>query len=105
MTNLTEAAPLRAKRRSATRRSRFVTDYDCWREATEAVSVEVDPRRSCSENADAARPRARGAPWRAWTRRAPADAATRMRYAIITDPKAISGSAQERLRPIAGRYL
>jgi 5'-methylthioadenosine phosphorylase len=28
-----------------------------------------------------------------------------MRFGIITDPRAISDSARERLRPIVGRYL
>ena len=102
MTNLTEARLAReAEICYAT--LAFVTDYDCWREETEAVSVE-SVLAVLSENA-------------ASSGRALADAVTRvdparacgcrdaLRYAILTDTKAISASARERLRPIAGRYL
>jgi 5'-methylthioadenosine phosphorylase len=102
MTNLTEARLAReAEICYAT--LAFVTDYDCWREASEAVSVEA-VLKVLSENAAA-------------SGRALADAVGRvdparscgcrdaLRYAIMTDPKAISDSARERLRPIAGRYL
>jgi 5'-methylthioadenosine phosphorylase len=102
MTNLTEARLAReAEICYAT--LAFVTDYDCWRQASEAVSVEA-VLKVLSENAAA-------------SGRALADAVGRvdparscgcrdaLRYAIMTDPKAASESARERLRPIAGRYL
>jgi len=102
MTNLTEARLAReAEICYAT--LAFVTDYDCWREETEAVSVEA-VLAVLSENAEA-------------SRRALADAVGKvdparscncrdaLRYAILTDHAAIPESARERLRPIAGRYL
>jgi 5'-methylthioadenosine phosphorylase len=102
MTNLTEAR-LSREAEICYATLAFVTDYDCWREETEAVSVEV-VLAVLSENAAA-------------SGRTLADAVTRvdparscgcrdaLRYAILTDPKAIPESARERLRPIAGRYL
>lgn len=102
MTNLTEARLAReAEICYAT--LALVTDWDCWREATEAVSVEA-VLAVLSENADAARRTMRDAVSRVEESRSCAcrDA---LRYAILTDPKAIPEGARERLRPIAGRYL
>jgi 5'-methylthioadenosine phosphorylase len=102
MTNLTEAR-LAREAEICYASLAFVTDYDCWREATEEVSVEVIIA-ILGENSEGAR-------------RALADAVRRvdsgrhcecrdaMRYGIITDPRAISDAARERLRPIVGRYL
>jgi 5'-methylthioadenosine phosphorylase len=102
MTNLTEARLAREAELCYASLA-FVTDYDCWREHTEDVSVEAILA-ILAENSAAAR-------------RALADAVTRvdpsrpcgcrdaMRFGIITDPKAISAAARERLRPIVGRYL
>lgn len=81
----------------------FVTDYDCWREATEDVSVD-GILAVLRENSAAAR-------------RALADAVARvdpnrdcvcreaMRYGLITDPAAITAEVRERLKPVLGRYL
>ena len=102
MTNLTEAR-LAREAEICYASLAFVTDYDCWREATEVVSVEVIIA-ILGENS-------------AGARRAFADAVRRvdperrcecrdaMRFGIITDPKAIADAARERLRPIVGRYL
>ena len=65
-----------------------MTDYDCWREATEAVSVEADPRRAGAERGRRAAERCAEAvpgstdPGRCACRDA-------LRFAILTDPKAI----------------
>ena len=102
MTNLTEARLAReAEICYAT--LALVTDWDCWREATEAVSVEA-VLAVLAENADAARRTMREAVSRVEESRSCAcrDA---LRYAILTDPKAIPEAAKERLRPIAGRYF
>jgi 5'-methylthioadenosine phosphorylase len=102
MTNLTEARLAReAEICYAT--LALVTDWDCWREATEAVSVEA-VLAVLSENADAARRTMRHAVSRVEESRSCAcrDA---LRYAILTDPNCISEAAKERLRPIAGRYF
>ena len=102
MTNLTEAR-LAREAEICYASLAFVTDYDCWREHTEDVSVETILT-ILAENSAAAR-------------RALADAVARvdperacgcrdaMRFGIITNPEAISAAARERLRPIVGRYL
>lgn len=102
MTNLTEAR-LAREAEICYASLALVTDYDCWREATEDVSVE-SVLAVLSENAAAARRTMRAAltlvdPARRCACR------TAMQYAILTDAKAISEQARQRLRPIVGRYL
>ncbi|MGE5413120.1 MAG: S-methyl-5'-thioadenosine phosphorylase [Syntrophomonadaceae bacterium] len=102
MTNLTEAR-LAREAEICYASLALVTDYDCWREATEDVSVEAIIA-VLGENAAAARRTLSGAvagvnPGRGCGCR---DA---MRFAIITDRAAIPESARERLQPVAGRYL
>ncbi len=102
MTNLTEAKLAReAEMCYAT--LAFVTDYDCWRESTEPVSVEAVVK-VLRDNAVAARGAMREAirlldPERACGCR------IAMRFAILTDPKAIPEAAKRRLAPVAGKYL
>ncbi|MGH9399207.1 MAG: S-methyl-5'-thioadenosine phosphorylase [Thermoanaerobaculia bacterium] len=102
MTNLTEARLCReAEMCYAT--LAFVTDYDCWREGTEPVSVEAVVK-VLRDNAAAARLAMREAigllsPDRLCGCRGA------MRYAVLTDPKAIPEAARKRLAPIVGRYL
>ena len=103
MTNLTEAR-LAREAEICYASLALVTDYDCWREATEDVSVEAILA-ILDENAAAARRSARGG------RRArgsgPRAAACRdaMRFGIITDRAAIPEEAKVRLRPVIGKYL
>ncbi|MEP6993798.1 MAG: S-methyl-5'-thioadenosine phosphorylase [Acidobacteriota bacterium] len=102
MTNLTEAR-LAREAEICYASLAFVTDYDCWREATADVSVEAILT-ILGENGAAARKAlaaagARIDPYRACGCR---DA---MRYGILTDQGAIPDSARERLRPVLGRYL
>ncbi|MDQ2979310.1 MAG: S-methyl-5'-thioadenosine phosphorylase, partial [Acidobacteriota bacterium] len=102
MTNLTEARLAReAELCYAT--LAFVTDYDCWRESTEPVSVE-GVLAVLSENAEGARRAMRAAVSKVAGDRS-CGCRDAMRYAILTDPKAISEEARRRLQPIAGRYL
>jgi len=102
MTNLTEARLAReAEICYAT--LALVTDWDCWREATEAVSVEA-VLAVLAENADAARRTMREAVARVEGSR-PCGCRDALRFAILTDVKAIPEAARERLRPIAGRYF
>jgi len=102
MTNLTEARLAReAEICYAT--LALVTDWDCWREATEAVSVEA-VLAVLAENADAARRTMREAVSRVEASR-PCGCRDALRDAILTDAKVIPEAARERLRPIAGRYL
>ncbi len=81
----------------------LVTDYDCWRESTEPVSVEA-VLAVLSENAAAARQTMRGALARIAPTRS-CGCRTAMRYGILTDRKAIPEAARRRLAPIVGRYL
>ena len=102
MTNVTEARLAREAELCYASLA-LVTDYDCWREASEDVSVEAIIA-ILGENAAAARRALAGAvagvdPARVCGCR------DSMRYAIITDRNAIPDAARDRLRPIAGRYL
>ncbi len=102
MTNLTEARLAREAELCYASLA-LVTDYDCWRDASEDVSVEAILA-VLGENAAAARRALAGAVARVDPGRA-CGCRDAMRYAIITDRKAIPAAARERLRPIAGRYL
>ncbi len=102
MTNLTEARLAREAEMCYASLA-LVTDYDCWRQKTESVSVEA-VLQILSENAAAARRTMRGAVSRIDTKRRCA-CRTAMRYAILTDRKAIPEEAKERLAPIVGKYL
>ena len=102
MTNLTEAR-LAREAEICYASLALVTDYDCWHEAEEDVSVEAILA-ILAENAAAAR-------------RSLAETVSRvdpgrtcgcreaMRFSIITDRGAIPGAARERLKAIVGRYL
>ena len=102
MTNLTEARLAREAELCYASLA-LVTDYDCWREGTEAVSVEA-VLAVLSENAAGARRTMRGAVGRIDPDRA-CGCRDAMRFGIMTDRKAISEEARERLKPVAGRYL
>ena len=102
MTNLTEARLAREAELCYASLA-MVTDYDCWHDAEEDVTVEAILA-VLAENAAAAR-------------RSLAEAVSRidpartcgcrdaMRFAIITDREAIPEAAKRQLRPIVGRYL
>jgi 5'-methylthioadenosine phosphorylase len=102
MTNLTEARLCREAEICYASLA-LVTDYDCWREATEDVSVETILA-ILKDNADAARRTLQAAVARITPGRH-CGCREAMRYAIITDRSAITAAARERLRPIAGRHL
>ena len=102
MTNLTEAR-LAREAEICYASLALVTDYDCWREATEDVTVETILT-VLADNAAAARRSlaetvARVDPARRCGCR---DA---MRFGMITDRAAMSPAARKRLAPIVGRYL
>ncbi len=102
MTNLTEAR-LAREAEICYASLALVTDWDCWRESTEAVSVEA-VLAVLSENATGARRTMRAAVPRVPPERA-CGCRNAMRYAILTDRKAIPEEARLRLAPIASRYL
>jgi 5'-methylthioadenosine phosphorylase len=102
MTNLTEARLAReAEMCYAT--LAFVTDYDCWREETEPVSVEAVVT-VLKDNAGAARLAMREA-IRLLSPERSCGCRSAMRFAMMTDPRAIPEAAKARLKPIVGRYL
>jgi len=102
MTNLTEAK-LAREAEICYASLALVTDYDCWREETAAVSVEAVVA-VLSENATAARKTMRAAVARVDPART-CGCRRALQYAILTDRKAISEAAKKRLEPIAGKYL
>jgi 5'-methylthioadenosine phosphorylase len=102
MTNLTEAKLAREAEMCYASLA-LVTDYDCWREETAAVTVE-SVLAVLSGNAAAARRTMRGAVPRVDAARS-CGCRQAMKYAILTDRKAISEAAKKRLAPIVGRYL
>jgi 5'-methylthioadenosine phosphorylase len=102
MTNLTEAR-LAREAEICYASLALVTDYDCWHETAEDVSVEAIIA-ILAENAAAAR-RTLASAVAAVDPRRECGCREAMRFAIITDPSSIPDSARERLRPIAGRYL
>jgi 5'-methylthioadenosine phosphorylase len=102
MTNLTEARLCREAEICYASLA-LVTDYDCWHQHAEDVSVEMIVA-ILGENAAAARRTLSAAVGRMDPARE-CGCRDAMRYAIITDRAAIPDSARERLRPIAGRYL
>jgi 5'-methylthioadenosine phosphorylase len=81
----------------------MVTDYDCWHEEEEPVSVEmlIDFLNKNSRNAK--RLIARAVTLLPAEFDCPCQHA--LRQAIITDPKAIPDAAHRRLEPIVGKYL
>ncbi|MET0619535.1 MAG: S-methyl-5'-thioadenosine phosphorylase [Thermoanaerobaculia bacterium] len=102
MTNLTEARLAREAEMCYASLA-LVTDYDCWRESLEDVTVEMILT-VLAENAAAARRSlaetvARVDPDRTCGCR------EAMRFGMITDRGAISPAARKRLEPIVGRYL
>ena len=101
MTNLTEAKLAReAEICYAT--LALVTDYDCWREATEAVSVDA-LLAVLRDNADSARSTLVAAVARIDPARA-CECRAALRFAVITDRGAIPEAARGRLQPLlAGR--
>lgn len=102
MTNLTEAKLAReAEICYAT--LALVTDYDCWREATEAVSVDAVIA-VLHENAASARATLAAAVPRVDPARA-CSCREALRYAVITDRAAVSESARRRLGPLLASRL
>jgi 5'-methylthioadenosine phosphorylase len=102
MTNLTEAKLAReAELCYAT--LALVTDYDAWRDRTEAVSVEA-VLAILGQNAAAARRAMSEAVGRVDPER-PCACRRALANAILTDRSVVTGETRSRLRPIVGKYL
>ena len=82
----------------------LVTDYDCWHESHDAVTVEIvlDYLR---KNAKTAQQVLRSSIAAAAGRRRDCGCANALQYAIITDPSRIPPKVKEDLAPIIGRYI
>ncbi len=102
MTNLQEAKLAREAEMSYATLA-MVTDYDCWREGHDDVTVD-EVVRVLHQNAENA-----GKVVRAAVAALPIDQpspyADVLQYAILTDRKAIPESAKERLGLLIGKYL
>lgn len=102
MTNLPEARLAReAELPYAT--MALVTDYDCWHQTEEAVSVEAVIallQKNVTTAQDILREAVKDLPDPA---NSPASSA--LAQAILTAPDRISAEARERLRPLIGKYL
>lgn len=102
MTNLTEAKLAReAEICYAT--MALVTDYDCWREGTEAVSVEA-VLGVLRANAATAQRGLISAVGRVEERRSCA-CREALRFALLTEPDRVPAPVRERLKPLVGKYL
>jgi 5'-methylthioadenosine phosphorylase len=102
MTNLTEAR-LAREAEICYASLALVTDYDCWREATEDVSVEAILA-ILGENAAAARRSLAEAVRRVEPSRG-CGCRDAMRYGVLTDRQVIPEAVKGRLKLIIGRYL
>ena len=81
----------------------MVTDYDCWHEEEEAVTVEVVVGRLRQNSQTALRTLAQAIPKLPAERRCPC--ATALRNAILTDPTRIPEAARRRLSLLVDNYL
>jgi 5'-methylthioadenosine phosphorylase len=81
----------------------MVTDYDCWRESHEAVTIE-EVVRVMHQNAENAAKVVKAAVAAIPAQRACA-CASAARYAVMTQPEAIPVAAREKLKLLFGKYL
>jgi len=82
----------------------LVTDYDCWHEAEESVSVEQILAVLKANAAMAQRIMRMSIP-RLAARKRDCPCATALQYAIVTDPARIPAKVKEDLAPIIGKYV
>jgi 5'-methylthioadenosine phosphorylase len=103
MTNLTEAKLAReAEICYAT--MALVTDYDCWHEEEEDVTVET-VLEYLKKNSEHAASIIRTAVPIVAERDKPCECHSALKFAIITDRSAITAEAKQRLAPLVGKYL
>jgi 5'-methylthioadenosine phosphorylase len=82
----------------------LVTDYDCWHETAESVSVE-QIFGYLKANAEMAQRILRVAVPRAAARKRDCACATALQFAIVTDPAQIPIETKKNLAPIIGKYI
>jgi 5'-methylthioadenosine phosphorylase len=81
----------------------LVTDYDCWHDSHESVTVEMVIE-NLNRNADSARSLIRGAIRRLAGQERTCGCGHALRYAIITQPEEMDDAAKQRLSEIIGKY-
>ncbi len=82
----------------------LITDYDCWHESAEDVSVE-QIMSYLRANAEMAQKILRNSIAGVSARRRECGCANALQYAIVTDPGVIPASIKSNLKPIIGRYI
>jgi 5'-methylthioadenosine phosphorylase len=82
----------------------LVTDYDCWHESADDVSIE-QILGYLRENAATAQKILRGVIGRVAARSRTCGCASALQFAIVTDPKSIPEKTKRDLAPIIGRYF
>src|SRR5438477_12643033 len=82
----------------------LVTDYDCWHETAESVSVEAIFG-YLKANAEMAQRILRLAVPRAAARERDCACVNALQYAIVTDPAKIPAETKRKLAPIIGKYI
>jgi len=82
----------------------LVTDYDCWHESAESVTVE-QILACLSANAEMAQRILRLTAPRAAARKRDCACVNALQYAIVTDPAQIPPETKKSLAPIIGKYI
>jgi 5'-methylthioadenosine phosphorylase len=82
----------------------LVTDYDCWHESHESVTVDL-VLENLNRNSENARLLIREAVSRLAGVERTCGCGQALRYAIITQPEEISDAAKQRLSEIIGKYI
>lgn len=82
----------------------LVTDYDCWHETVEAVTVD-QVLGHLRTNAATAQTILRRSITGAATRTRNCACANALQYAIITDPRAVTARVKDDLAPLIGKYI
>ncbi|MGK2858775.1 MAG: S-methyl-5'-thioadenosine phosphorylase [Thermoanaerobaculia bacterium] len=82
----------------------LVTDYDCWHETEEAVSVETVIE-YLQKNATTATKIIRDAVSKVARRERTCACESALRFALLSDPARVPASVKKDLAPIVGRYL
>ena len=82
----------------------LVTDYDCWHETAEAVSVD-QVLHYLRANAEMAQRILRLSIPKVASRKRECGCVNALQYAIITDPKAIPQRVKDDLAPLIGKYI
>jgi 5'-methylthioadenosine phosphorylase len=103
MTNLQEAKLAREAEICYTTLA-LVTDYDCWHDSHDAVTVEM-VLEYLNKNSEHARGLIRGAVRRLSGTARTCGCGHALRHAIITQAEEISDSARQRLKEIIGKYV